>query len=211
MTVDPYVIGSMGVCDTCRDVVGPIDPRSSALDRRMARLQEGTCPLHKLEPTQERWPGSDFNRHVDLCRCCGTVALRSGSRWAVWFCAACKEQVGLLNGRHGRCVVPIGRHSVQWGYMLTGEQADNPVNVHLFVEGLRSVFESMRVLSDWGAEAIGRNLEALGAGRGSVILLDEYCREAQERIDPMQRFRQMCEYLAERGRRGSGDAVTPPC
>ena len=34
----------------------------------------------------------DFNAEIELCRACGLVPLRSGSRWSVWFCGPCATQ-----------------------------------------------------------------------------------------------------------------------
>jgi hypothetical protein len=48
--------------------------------------------------------------------------LPSGSRWSVWFCAACKDRVVELNSAVGRAVIPIGRHSMMSGVSIEGRR-----------------------------------------------------------------------------------------
>jgi hypothetical protein len=200
MRINPNHIGTMEVCVDCRDIVGLFhrlngDPRGQS-----ALVQRGSCPRHAAQAGEPSWSNFDFNRQVDLCYCCGTVPLSSGSRWSVWFCDECKEQVGLLNGRHGRCIVPIGRHSVHTGHLLRGEEVDDPIAVQIFFEATTAAHTVIGMLSNWCHIAIGGNLEAIDATMKSVTPIKEYCRKVHDHVDPMDRFREMCEYLAERGR-----------
>ncbi len=200
MTVNPNHVHTMEVCPDCLDVVGSAFSLRGHVRGGRPLVQRGTCPPHRARPHEPTWDGFDFTRQVDLCYCCGVVPLLSGSRWSVWFCDDCKHQVGLLNGRHGRCVLPIGRHSVHWGWLLGGDEFDDPVATHLFCEASKLAGEAIRFLSDWHHFAIGRNLYAIGADRTAPTPIQEYCREARVHVDPLDRFREMCDYVDRRGR-----------
>ena len=200
MIIHPHQISEMAVCGDCRDVVGPFYRLHGSLAGDGPFDQRGTCPRHEPHKYDTAWRHFDFNRAVDLCYCCGTVPLTSGSRWSVWFCDDCKHQVGLLNGRHGRCIVPIGRHSVHHGCLLRGDQADDPVAVQMFADASKAAHVVINALADWYHIAVARNLEMFGAGTGTVSPVEEYCRAVTTRVDPMARFREMCDYLDRRGR-----------
>jgi hypothetical protein len=168
MSINPESYAGMVVCGDCGDVVGPFEHADRAvrledecfdLGPRSTYVQRGRCPTHTSEGNESRWPRFDYNRLVELCNCCGAVPLRSGSKWSVWFCDACKQQVQLLNGRHGRCVVPIGRHSVHAGWLLTGDQIENPLEVEAFVSSMSAISDGMCALHDWRRIVVRRNLE----------------------------------------------------
>jgi hypothetical protein len=188
------------VCGPCGDVVGRARHRH---ERGFVMVQTGTCDVH-TGPAEPRWPRKDFNRFVELCRCCGTVPLHSGSKWAVWFCPACNEQVGLLNQRLGRYAIPIGRHSVHAGRLLPAEA--DPVAVHTFLESMNASFEAMGVLQEWAHEVIRLNLRAIREDDDSLVPIAAYCQSAQKHVDPFDRFREMCAWLGQQGREaGAGE------
>jgi hypothetical protein len=189
-------IGRTVVCGPCGDVVGPADDFAQ---RGFTMLQGGKCPAHAA-PDHSTWPGYDYNRFVELCRCCGTVPLRSGSRWSVWFCAACREQVDLLNQRLGRYAVPIGRHSVHGGRLIPADKLDDPIEIHIFLESTNAAYRAMDVLAQWAHEVIRLNLRAIREDADSVVPIQSYCLAAQRYVDPLDRFREMCAWLARQGR-----------
>lgn len=184
------------VCGPCGDVVGPARHRHVA---DFVMVQTGTCAVHAV-PSEPTWPWKDFNRFVELCRCCGTVALYSGSRWVVWFCPTCCEQVSLLNQRLGRYAIPIGRHSVHAGRLLSAKDAESPVEVHVFVESMNANFGAMEVLERWAQRVIRLNLRAIGEDDDAAIPITPYCRAAQKYVDPLDRFREMCAWLSRESR-----------
>ena len=87
------------------------------------RIQGGLTPAYcachtsRKGPTWERY---DYNANLELCACCKLEALPSGSRFSVWFCKDCKERALDLNTRVGKCVIPIGRHSLMAGIGIRG-------------------------------------------------------------------------------------------
>ena len=184
------------VCGPCGDVVGPAKHRH---EPDFVMVQKGTCAVHTA-PAEPTWPWNDFNRFVELCQCCGTAPLHSGSKWAVWFCPACREQVDLLNQRLGRYAIPIGRHSVHGGRLLSAEQVDDELELHTFLDFVNSSSEAMRVLQKWAKLVIRLNLQAIGGDEDSVVPITAYCQATQERVDPFDRFREMCAWLGRQGR-----------
>ncbi len=219
MIINPVTLPDMVVCRDCGDALGPFHNtigagrleghQFSLGPRSTTYVQRGACPTHIGDGSDSRWARFDYNRFLELCNCCGAVPLLSGSRWSVWFCDACKQQVGLLNGRHGRCVVPIGRHSVHAGFSLKHDQLDDPLAVEMYVSAWNSIADVMSLLNDWRRTVVRRNLEVVGAEAGSAVPLTVYVDELGLESLAMDRFREMCEYLDRRGReasRGKGAA-----
>lgn len=196
----PDEVPEMEVCRDCGQVVGRF-----YLGPRQIRVQYGRCRLHTApEAVAIEWPRYDFNLHVDLCRCCGRVPLRSGSRWSVWFCASCKEQIGLLNGRHGRCIVPIGRHSVHAGHVLSGDQARDPVAVEGFISTMKAVGRVQGLLHEWLRETVRRNFRDAGLPERRPVPLEEYWVAVRTSVEPDDRFRELCAYLERASRAEAG-------
>ncbi|HVA10428.1 MAG TPA: hypothetical protein VNG12_27250, partial [Acidimicrobiales bacterium] len=97
------------VCGSCHQV------RGTALAGFHQRCACEPVP----DPDEPRF-GQDFLMAAELCRCCGLVLLPSGSRWSVWFCPPCTRLARSFNEQLGRCVIPIGRHSLMNGVGLKG-------------------------------------------------------------------------------------------
>jgi hypothetical protein len=212
MKIDrPDRIAEMEVCCDCIDVVGPVwrllGPRAGEGPLR----QRGRCPAHPARLHAPLWPGFDYNRVVDLCRCCGVEPRASGSKWSVWFCDPCKEEVGLLNERHGRCIVPIGRHSVHWGALLRVEEAENPFSVQGFLDASKAMVTASGVLADWHQVAVALNLIDIGAVDAAALPILDYWHEADARVDRRDRFREMCAYMDRRGRAMIGSPEKGAC
>ncbi len=189
----------MEVCGPCGGPVGPFRDRRGTRPLR-SYVQRGSCPLHAAPRRQRGWDGFDFDEGVALCRCCGAVALRSGHRFSVWFCDACKQEVGLLNGRHGRYVVPIGRHSVHAGCVLTSSDVMDLVRVQIFSDAFVGAAGAMTVLREWAGEAVRLTLAEIGIAPDGRVSLPEYLNRARAVVDKAERFRQMCLYLDRVGR-----------
>jgi len=189
------------VCEPCGSVVGPFTRDG------VPYTQRGSCPAHAAPAGEPKWPRYDFNEHAALCRCCGRGPIESGSRYSVWFCPDCKEQVGLLHGRHGRCIIPIGPHSFHWGFMLKGSEVDDPIAVEIFLSAVKAVGSVRDLLDEWRHPVVRRNLREIGVDEGGTISLARYTELVQERIDPDERFRGLCAFLEEAGRQAAGRAA----
>jgi hypothetical protein len=154
--VDIYDIGRFAVCGVCGELRGPWQDY-----RDVAFHQLCGCERHS-GPVPERWPGFDYNTVAELCRCCALEAVKSGSRWSVWFCRPCLERVSDLNHGAGRCVVPIGRHSVMNGVFYRPEGAINPVAVSAFADQLGGFFRAVDATGGWRRRMVQANLSAIG-------------------------------------------------
>jgi hypothetical protein len=121
---------------------------------------------------------------VELCRCCGLVPLRSGSRWSVWLCEECKRRVLALNRRFGRAVVPIGRHSLMNGISLQTTAAREEEAIEDFVSSANGLFQTIGRLEEWARERIAYNIYRLGLDVDAPVRLTEYLARIAESRDP---------------------------
>jgi len=149
-------IRAMQVCRICSDVHGVAWERGSA-ESRLARHQLCRCVIARGGIGQ--WPGYDFPTAVELCRCCGSVALRSGSRWSDWFCEVCKPAIETVNQACGFCVLPPGRHSLM-GRRTLGS-VYSTIRLPKFALALQDWFERIEILERHSARIILRNLASL--------------------------------------------------
>jgi hypothetical protein len=172
--VDIYDIGRFVVCGTCGDLKGPWQDYSDVKYRQR-------CDCDRPgQPGDERWPGFDYNTVAELCRCCGLEAVKSGSKWSVWFCRPCLERVSDLNHGAGRCVVPIGRHSVMNGVFYRPDGAINPVALSAFGDQLVTFFGAVDATGDWRRRTVRANLAAIGAVDAAAVPLARYLRQVRE-------------------------------
>lgn len=178
------------VCTTCGRLRGPVEPERGLVQR---------CACEPRE--EDRWPGYDFNTAGELCYCCGQVLLTSGSKYSVWFCDECKQQVGILNGRLGRYAVPIGRHSFHAGWVLTGAAVEQyPGLLADFAEFWKGAMAGMDAVYDWSREVVLRILsERFPSAEGQVPIATYLAAARPTEEEKMERFRQMTTWLAARG------------
>ena len=147
--------GELLICCRCLLLKGSVPGRTDG-----AR-QFCDCTPVEVRQAQPRW-GGDFNTYAELCRCCGLVLIRSGSRWSVWFSASCKEAVVTLNRYAGRCVIPIGRHSLMNGVGASAAQLRSEIGAQAFADQLTTFFGTMSGLETWACTIVQRNLTELG-------------------------------------------------
>jgi hypothetical protein len=57
----------------------------------------------------------DFSTAYETCYCCGLEVITSGIKWSSFFCKDCKKAIYKINEVAGRCVIPVGRHSLMNG------------------------------------------------------------------------------------------------
>ena len=154
------------------------------------------CECNRRE--QEKWSGSDYNEYQRLCMCCMSVVLRSGSRWSVWFCEECKPRVMILNKAAGRCVIPIGRHSLMNGVFANKETVATLEKQVKFAKQLGGFFGLINDLNEWKAIRLRTNLvltQLTWRGDGA---LDEYL-QALEKLNRKalkeESFLQLAEFF----------------
>ncbi len=128
---------------SCRNVVANAMPAPTMHDRRRGSVSIST-----------RVPSSVV--------AAVSKVLRSGSRWSVWFCAACKERAIAFNNRAVVALVPIGRHSMmhRTGLQTTPAPSDNAIGA--FVAQFGHLVDRMRRLDAWAHEVVRRNFVDMG-------------------------------------------------
>jgi len=134
----------------------------------------------------------DFNTALELCRACGFVPLRSGSRWSVWFCDPCKTQARSLNERVGRCVVPIGRHSLMNGITV---RSASPEDVEAFAGQMATLFDATGAIQDWSRTVVRENLLAAGEPCDADVDVASYLASVRGVASSDQRFAEMVSAL----------------
>ncbi len=159
--------GELRICGSCRMLKGPVPDRVDGAGQRCE------CAPSENGRAEPLW-GGDFNTYAELCRCCGLVLLCSGSRWCVWFCEPCKRSVVALNRAAGRCLIPIGRHSLMNGVAARSEQLGTEVGVVAFADQLDTFIASIDGPCVWAATVTASNTIALGFGGDVDVRLADY-------------------------------------
>ena len=176
-------LGGLEICPTCRKLRG----RTRLPGKPRDRVQECACerrrrPRGEVHPD---WRGFDVPMAVELCRCCGRVPLRSGSRWSVWLCEDCKPRALALNHRSGGTVVPIGRHSMMHGIGLSGSVKDDDADaIEGFCFAANGLFRAIRHLDEWARLRVAFNVERLGFEEDVPVRLVEYLARVGNSNDP---------------------------
>lgn len=117
----------------------------------IVRLKDGkkvyqNCMCDELD--KPRWDKYDFNRKYELCWCCGLEVIPSGSKFSSFYCRDCKERIWYLNQKLGRCLIPLGRHSVMNGVIGTGKDVGNIYAIAMFCHDIGTVNEKIDFLHD---------------------------------------------------------------
>ncbi|MGH9004999.1 MAG: hypothetical protein ACRDYV_17905, partial [Acidimicrobiia bacterium] len=142
---------------------------------------------------QSRWPGHDHNTVGELCRCCALRLVQSGSKWSVWLCRPCLGMVKNLNDQSGRCVFPIGRHSLMNGVGYRAGPVPNPVALGAFADQFDAFIRATRGTEGWRQRmVVSHALEAELPGHGRVPLPRYLSRTAAADLWPEQAFRALC-------------------
>jgi hypothetical protein len=115
----------------------------------------------------------DFGEAVTLCRSCGQILMKSGSKFSPFSCDGCREFIFAFNNYRRFVLVPLGRHSFMNGLRLRGPDVDKPKAVAGFAAGWNSLVDRMELLDEWRKEVIAGNLEAAGlSGEPEIGLVD---------------------------------------
>jgi len=179
------------ICPRCFGVRGLLTIASARYEQR--------CRCMERVGTAERWPGYDFNTYIELCRCCAIEPLKSGSRWSPFFCDECKERVINLNRQERRWVIPIGRHSMMHGELLSGDEATIDEHAEEFASRVQGLFASGDHLDQWRRNRVRQNLATLDWAPGLEVPLAWYLSDARNRpISKATAFRGLCLVMTTR-------------
>jgi len=165
------VAAHLELCRECFGLRGPCFDTFSHCER----TQRCAC-----EPKEPLWKAYDYNTAIELCRCCATETVRSGSRWSSFYCDACKAPVMHYNRAAGAPVIPIGRHSIMHGIILEGASADSPVSRAAFESQTAGLFARMDRLWKWHRDRVRAVVHRM-PGEERAVSLDAYLEQARAR------------------------------
>jgi hypothetical protein len=83
----------MNVCGECGELSGAFVDVADSVER----TQRCRCAGDEAREQEATWLGYDFNRGLELCRCCAGALVNSGSRWSWFFCDACGDDIHTWN------------------------------------------------------------------------------------------------------------------
>ncbi|MBI3266938.1 MAG: hypothetical protein HYZ67_07810 [Chlamydiae bacterium] len=165
------------ICSSCLDIYGFVYSKMGVFYQKC----DSKCLNRDLkkgmllsEKKQKRWDGFDFNEFVTLCYCCGAELLKSGSRWSVWFCEACKKRVLEFNQEMGTSVIPIGRHSLMNGIGLKLEPSVPKIKIEETIDHYRRFGASINHLDQWRKIAKSCNWRSAGLDSGQDVGVIRY-------------------------------------
>jgi hypothetical protein len=184
---------SSKICGVCYTLCGRMwedSERHQECDCAWAQVRAG------LRPAPTPWPGFDFPEAVELCYCCGAEVLSSGSRWSIWFCEDCKEQVRLLHQRHRRHLIPIGRHSMMNGFGLAGRATQDQAAVKEFTFRVSGLFGRTELLKSWASTIVAEHVRTRGFVEGTDVPLKDYLDAlVRQPVDKAEAFERLCAYF----------------
>lgn len=144
---------NLKICPKCHELYGQV-----RLGNHKTEKQVCLCDRRN----KKKWDGYDFNRKYEICYCCGLEIIPSGSRWSTFYCRDCKDIIVELNKEVGQCIIPIGRHSMMNGIVLTGEQANRPLAVDKFLNNVNKVNNKIDLLAkqqEYSIQTVTRSIE----------------------------------------------------
>lgn len=145
----------------------------------------------------------DIREYAIVCYCCGRTKLRSGSRFATWFCERCNDWIKTFNQSRGLALIPTGRHSFMASISISGEEAQDDRKLNDFVEANKGLWERMELLEEWRKRRRLQDLDSF-SWLGYDVPLDLYLRTAEvgtaSHYDPMipsprARFEELSKYF----------------
>lgn len=182
--------GALLICGHCHALRGPVPGRADGAE------QFCLCASRAMWRAQPK--RGDHNVDMELCYCCGLVLLRSGSKWSTWLCGACKEWVLALNESAGRCLIPIGRHSMMNGVALNGYAGAR--GIERFVSDSHALAASMDQIASYAHDVVvPLNLDAIGFARRRHVPLGTYLEAVESsQLNQWDAFERLQQWLARR-------------
>ena len=123
----------------------------------------------------------DLHDNAHLCRSCVAALAPGSSRWTSYYCAECRPHVFVLNRLAGRCVVPIGPHSMMNGVFHTPpEGPGDDASITSFSDQLTTLFRHQTDLHDFATRRVRTRLDELGVDTDAIAVDDYFarCRDA---------------------------------
>jgi hypothetical protein len=165
------VAAPLELCRECLGLRGPCFDTFSHCER----TQRCAC-----EPKEPLWKAYDYNKAIELCRCCAWETVSSGSRWSPFFCEGCKALVVAHNRAAGGPVVPIGRHSIMNGIFVSSASAGSPVARAALTAATAGLFTRMDRSGKWFRDRVRAVVHRM-PGAEPAVPLAAYLEHARAR------------------------------
>jgi hypothetical protein len=115
----------------------------------------------------------DLSSNVDVGQSCISVLAPGSSRWRLYHCRDCMRAVACLNRLAGRCVVPIGPHSIMNGVFAAASPPPTESQVVSFADQLGALFRHQERLHDRTKRRVRQRLAEFGV-TGDAMAASEY-------------------------------------
>lgn len=188
----------LNLCAGSGDLFGPVG-YDGAPPIHEQRCRWIACPYR-----DERWhrpqtglrePFGDFPTALELCYCCASELISSGSKFSSFFCDPCRAAVTGLKDSVGRTVIPLGRHSIMNGLSLNGPALRDPRIVAAFASATKNSFDRMDRLFTWRRGVLTDHIAAMCQDARHVPAVEYSAFTAIHAAPKAEMFRQLCKYF----------------
>jgi hypothetical protein len=155
-------VSALSVCRRCGVLRGDV-----VLSKGIGVTQRCRCDGWRRD---EPWERCDFNCVAELCWCCASAVIPSGSRWSSYFCDECRPRIVALNRGVGRCVIPIGRHSIMNGVALRANPPPTDEALGRFVHDVGTIFERAARVARWRRRRVQRVLGTIDGDDAAALV-----------------------------------------
>ena len=157
------------VCVACGELRGPYEGFDNLCE----------CDREAWDRTPLPRAG-DLSSNVDVCKSCISTLAPGSSRWTLYHCRECMSAVAGLNRLAGRCVVPIGPHSIMNGVFAAASPPPTDAQVVSFVDQLGALLRHQESLHDRTKRRVRERLEEFGVIGDAIAAVDylERCVDA---------------------------------
>lgn len=185
-------IHRLSVCAGSAALFGPLAYDGASVTEQ--RCHDVACRCRRDRShrgTGLREPANDLQMDVELCYCCASTVIATGSRWSLFYCDPCAHRVRRLSRDAGFALIPLGRHSVMNGVSLPARDAAKRHRRAAFASAAMQVFDCIGRVHAWRRIIVAERIDAIRPGARSVPLAEylAYCkRHAPSRPEMFRRL-----------------------
>lgn len=197
-------IRRLSVCAGSAALFGPLRYDDVAVTEQRCRNVECRYRRDRTHRgTGLREATNDLRMDVELCHCCASTIMTTGSRWSLFYCDPCADRVRKLERDAGCALIPLGRHSAMNGGALSGADAAKPRRRAAFVRATMGIFDRIGRVDDWRRLVVAERIDAIRPGAHSMPAMEylSWCKRHAPSRPEM--FRRLCRYSTSR-------EITPP-
>lgn len=163
------------------------------------RCRYVSCPYREgswhRPRTALREPYGDFLEAIELCYCCASVVIASGSKFSSFFCGDCRTAVSRLRDALGIAAIPFGRHSLMNGASLSGAGARDPRQLNAFASAVQRSFNRIDRLCTWQRVVVADRVAAMHPD-ATYVPAAAYAAFAEgNALSKPEMFQQLCGYF----------------